>query len=185
VALIQKIERLFVAALFGSIMFVTRFFVPFPIDKILIIVDAVLLALAALFIRKVGATSVAAVGGLLTSLWSPALLPFSLIFIVLYGLMVDFFFLTLRIDATAEGVNQKRLIVAMACSTVIIAGLSYYVFSYFPSTFRSYIMAFPFAFIPRNDALNMLVVFMGIVTGAVAGYAASYLWNKYLKNIST
>jgi len=24
---------------------------------------------------------------------------------------------------------------------------------------------------------------MGPVTGAVAGYAAAYLWNKYLKNI--
>jgi hypothetical protein len=32
--------------------------------------------------------------------------------------------------------------------------------------------------------LDMLVAFMGPVSGTVAGYAAAYLWNKYLKNIS-
>jgi hypothetical protein len=38
--------------------------------------------------------------------------------------------------------------------------------------------------IQRYPVLDMLVLFMGPVTGAVAGYAASYLWNKYLKNIN-
>jgi hypothetical protein len=32
--------------------------------------------------------------------------------------------------------------------------------------------------------LDALVLFMGPATGAVAGYAASYLWNKYLRYIS-
>jgi len=30
----------------------------------------------------------------------------------------------------------------------------------------------------------MLVLFMGPATGATAGYAAAYLWNKYLRHIS-
>jgi hypothetical protein len=29
-----------------------------------------------------------------------------------------------------------------------------------------------------------MVIFMGPATGATAGYAAAYLWNKYLKNIA-
>jgi hypothetical protein len=32
--------------------------------------------------------------------------------------------------------------------------------------------------------LDALVLFMGPTTGAVAGYAASYLWNKYLRHIN-
>jgi hypothetical protein len=32
--------------------------------------------------------------------------------------------------------------------------------------------------------MDMVVAFIGPVTGAVAGYAAAYLWNKYLKSIS-
>jgi hypothetical protein len=39
-------------------------------------------------------------------------------------------------------------------------------------------------FIERNAMLDVLVIFMGPVTGAVAGYAASYLWNKYLRHIN-
>jgi hypothetical protein len=30
-----------------------------------------------------------------------------------------------------------------------------------------------------------MVIFMGPATGATAGYAAAYLWNKYLKSIAT
>ena len=183
-AAIQKTNKLLLIALFGSIMFVTRVFVPPPIDKILIVVDAVLLSLAALFIKKAGATSVATIGSILTGLWRPSFLPFSLIFTIIYGILVDFFFMSFRIEANAEGVSQKKLIIAMACSTLSIALLSYSVFSYSPGTFDNYLAAFPLAFIPRNEVLNMLVIFLGTASGAVAGYAASYLWNKYLKNIS-
>ena len=33
-------------------------------------------------------------------------------------------------------------------------------------------------------AIDMMVTFFGPATGAVAGYAAAYLWNKHLKTIS-
>jgi hypothetical protein len=56
---------------------------------------------------------------------------------------------------------------------VLIGFLSYYAIVLFPQL------------IPGYPVLDMLVAFMGPVTGAVAGYAASYLWNKYLKNITT
>jgi hypothetical protein len=38
-------------------------------------------------------------------------------------------------------------------------------------------------FIQRSNMLDALVLFMGPVTGGVAGYATSYLWNKYLRHI--
>jgi len=179
---IQRITKLIIIAFFGAIMFVTRVFVPPPIDKMLIVVDAVLLAVSALFLKTGGATAVATVGGILAGLWLPTFLPFSLIFAIIYGAIVDFLFIALRIKATRTGVPQNRLIATMALSTLAIAAMSYYVFSYYPNV--NYVTSLSLAFIPRNDLLNMLVIFMGTITGVVAGYAASYLWNKYLKNIA-
>lgn len=168
----RQIERLFVAALFGSIMFVTRLFVPPPIDRMLIVVDAVLLALSALFIKGVGATYVGLVGGVLIGLWRPSLLPFSIVYSFLYGVMVDGFLFLFRVNATTEGVNRNRLMIAMALNTLLIGFLTYYASTAFPQIVQSY------------PVLDVTVAFMGPVTGAVAGYAASYLWNRYLKSIS-
>jgi hypothetical protein len=69
----QRLQRLFIIALFGAIIFVTNMFLPPPLNYIIIVVQAILLALSALFIPKVGAMYVGAVGGLLTALVSPAL----------------------------------------------------------------------------------------------------------------
>ena len=165
----HKITRLLIAAFFAAIMFITRFFVPSPFDSLLIAVDAVLLALSSLFVKKIGATYVAAVGGALVGLWRPSLLPFSFLFIFIYGVLVDLFLFLFRVDATAEGVNRNRLMAAMAASTFIIGFLTYYTFTTFPTL------------VPNIPVLNMIVALMGPATGATAGYAAAYLWNKYLK----
>ena len=162
---------MFIAALFGSIIFITRVFVPSPIDKLLIVVDAVLLALAALFIKKAGATQVGAVGGVLAGLWRPSV-PFSFILVFLYGVLVDVFLYLFKVKATVNGVKGNRLMLAMAFSTTIIAFASYYV------------TALGLDVITANLMLDVLVAFVGPVSGAVAGYAASHLWNRYLKNIS-
>jgi len=167
---LQKAIRLLIAAFFGSIMFITRFFVPEPISRLLIAVDAVLLALSALFIKNVGATIVGAVGGVLTGLWLPSFLPFSVIFACLYGIIVDASLFLFRVHATEKGVNRNRTIVAMALGTLLIASISYYATTYLKV-------------IPSYPAIDMLVLFMGPASGVSAGYAAAYLWNKYLKNI--
>jgi len=177
----QKLSRLFITALFGSIIFVVNFFLPPPLNYILIVVEAVLLALSGLFIKKVGATYVGAVGGLLTGLGNPALGPFTFLFTLIFGIFVDAFFFIFRINASSQGVNRNRLIAAMAVSTMLIGILSYSAFAVFPQFI-------PFAkgtglFIQRSTMLDSLVLFMGPVTGIVAGYAASYLWNKYLRHI--
>jgi hypothetical protein len=180
----QKLSQLFITALFGSIIFVVNIFLPPPINYILIVVEAVLLALSGLFIRKVGATYVGAVGGLLTALGNPALGPFTFLFTFIFGVFVDTFIFVFRINGSGEIVNRNRLIAAMAVSTMLIGVLSYSSFALFPQFI-------PFArefsgiglFIQRSTMLDALVLFMGPVTGGVAGYAASYLWNKYLRHI--
>jgi uncharacterized membrane protein len=168
---LHKSERLIITALFGSAIFVTRVFVPPPIDKILIVIDAIFLVLGALFLKKWGATSVGAVGGILTGLWRPAV-PFSFILVFIYGFLVDISLTVFKIEATNKGVNQNRLIISLAFSTFLIALISYY------ST------AIGLNIISANLILDLMVIFMGPVSGAVAGYATSYLWNKYLRNIN-
>ena len=112
-----------------------------------------------------------AVGGVLTGLWRPAV-PFSFIFIFIYGILVDISLFGFQVRATNEGVNQNRLIMSLSLSTVLIALISYYATS------------IGINIIINNQILEMMVLLMGPISGAVAGYASSYLWNKYLRNIN-
>lgn len=159
-------------------------FLPPPLNYLIIVVQAVLLALSALFIPKVGAMYVGAVGGLLTALVSPALGPFTFFFAFLFGVFVDVFLLVFKIRGDSQGVNQNRLIAAMALSTLLIAVSSYSAFAIFPQYIKSEGFSILSLFVKRSQMLDALVLFMGPVTGAVAGYAASYLWNKYLRHIN-
>ena len=179
----QRLNRLFITALFGSIIFIINAFLPPPINYVLIVVQAVVLALSGLFVRTLGATYVGAVGGLLTALASPALGPFTFLFSLLFGVLTDVFLRLFRIKATLAGVSRNRLMVAMALATMLIGLISYSAFALFPQFI-------PFArnlsiglFIQRSTVLDILVLFMGPATGLVAGYAAAYLWNKYLRHI--
>jgi hypothetical protein len=180
----QRLQRLFIIALFGAIIFVTNMFLPPPLNYLVIVVQAVLLALSALFIPKVGATYVGAVGGLLTALVSPALGPFTFFFAFLFGVFVDIFLFAFKIRGTSQCVNKNRLIAAMAVSTMLIAVSSYSAFAIFPQYIKSEGFSIVSLFIQRSQMLDALVLFMGPVSGAVAGYAASYLWNKYLRHIN-
>jgi len=168
---LHKAEQIIITSLFGSVIFITRVFVPPPVDKLLIVVDAIFLVLGALFLKKWGATSVGAVGGVLTGLWRPAV-PFSFVFIFIYGILVDISLYGLKVNATSKGVNQNRLIISLSLSTSLIALISYY------ST------SIGLNIISNNQILEIMVLVMGPISGAVAGYASAYLWNKYLRNIN-
>ncbi len=180
----QKLQRLFIIALFGAIIFVANMFLPPPLNYLMMVVQAVLLALSSLFIRRVGAMYVGAVGGLLTALASPALGLFTFLFAFLYGVFVDTFLYVFKIDGSRTGVNRNRLIAAMAVSTLLIAVSSYSAFAVFPEFFSAQGLSYFSLFLQRSPMLDVLVLFMGPATGATAGYAAAYLWNRYLRHIS-
>ncbi len=180
----QRFQRIFLTALFGSIIFVVNVFLPPPINYVLIVVEAVLLALSGLFIQKLGATYVGIIGGLLTALASPALGPFTFLFTFLFGVLVDIFLFIFKIDGSPQGVNRNRLMAAMGLSTMSIGIITYSSFAYLPGLIPfAAQMSGPGLFIQRSPMLDAIVLFMGPVTGIVAGYAASYLWNKYLRHI--
>ena len=147
----------------------------------LIVVEAVLLALSGLFIKG-GASYVGAVGGLLTAIASPALGPFTFFFTFLFGVFVDCLLFLFRINGAREGVNQNRLIAAIAVSTLLIAVSTYFSFAFLPKFVPNQFWGAGL-FIQRSIMLDILVIFMGTATGGIAGYATSYLWNKYLRHI--
>lgn len=167
----HKAKRLFLTALFSSIIFIMNFFVPPPINNLLIVVQAIILALAGLFVGKAGATYVGLTAGVLSALSRPAFGPFTFVFTLLFGLLVDAFFLAFKVAAPEDKVNRNRVILAMACSTAVIGLSTYYTFAVLTDV------------IPWNIMLAGLMLFLGTGSGITAGYAAAYLWNKYLKNI--
>jgi len=173
---VHKAKRLFITALFSSIIFVTNFFVPVPISYLLIAVQAVVLALSTLFVGKAGATYVGFVGGVLSALSRPAFGPFTFAFTFFFGLLVDATFLAFRATPSEKGVNRNRVILAMAVSTAIIGFTSYYIIA----VVLKIPELTPMEYTPMMSAL---VVFAAAGSGISAGYAASYLWNKYLKSI--
>jgi hypothetical protein len=169
--MMQKPQRLFIAALFSSMIFVTNFFVPSPISYLLIVVQAVILALATFFVGKAGATYVGLVGGILSALARSGFGPFTFLFTFLFGLLVDAFAFSFKASPTKEGVSRNRVMLAMAFSTTIIGFLSYYVFAVY------------LQLVDFNPMMSGLVIFVAVGSGVSAGYAAAYLWNKYLKSI--
>ena len=167
----QKAQRLFIGALFSAVIFVTNFFVPPPVSYLLIVVQAVVLALATFFVGKAGATYVGLVGGVLSALARSSFGPFTFVFTFLFGLLVDAFALAFKAYPTKTGVNRNRVMLAMAVSTAIIGFLSYYIFSVYLQ-----IVVF-------DLMMSGMVLFVAVGSGLSAGYAAAYLWNKYLKSI--
>ena len=167
----QRAKQLFITALFSSIIFVTNFFVPPPINTLLIVVQAVILALASFFVGKAGATYVGLVGGVLSALSRPAFGPFTFAFSLLYGLLVDGFFMAFGVAAPNDEVSRNRVMLAMAASTAIIGMATYYTFAALTNI------------LPVNVMFAGMMLFLGVGSGITAGYAATYLWNKYLKNV--
>ncbi len=165
-------RRLAMGILLGSLIFVTKVFVPSPFNKMIVGVQALALALAALLLNRGGATFVSIVGGALTALWNVALAPFTLFFALLYGLTIDCFFILLSISTSKGKVESPRLIAATTLSTTIVGFASYYVTAVLTSV------------IPRNLPMEIVILAGGVVNGAIAGYVATIVWNKYLKDIA-
>ena len=165
-----KVKRVALATVLGTLVFLTKTVVPSPIDKMFIVVHALLLALSALLLKRMGATYVALIGGALTALWRTAMAPFTFTFALLYGLLVDIFFYVFRVNATEGGVKTGRLVAAVTVSTALLGITSYYT------------TVFLFGLLQRNPMLELSMLIIGALNGSVAGYFTSIIWNRYLKN---
>jgi len=163
-------KRIAIGALFGVVIFLSAIVLPTPIDKMFIIVQATLLGLSSLLVKRLGATYAATVGGLLMSLWRAAYAPFSLVFAIAYGLLVDGSFYLFRVRKPDGKVQTRRVVASLTLSTAVV-GLS--------STY----ITVSIGLMPMIPALYAIIIVVGGINGVLAGFVTSFIWNRYLKPI--
>jgi hypothetical protein len=136
-----------------------------------VIVQALLLALSSLILRKYGATYSGAIGGLLTTLWNLTFAPLSFGFAVFYGILIDSLFVIFRVITPERNVSTLRITIATTLATVLVGTLSYY------STVHL------IHILPPNPVMEVTILTLGIVGGVVAGLLTSIIWNRYLEHL--
>ncbi len=169
--LVRSTRKIAVTTVFGALIFVSKTLVPSPLNKMIVVVQALLLALSSLLLRRFGATYSGSIGGILTALWNLALAPFSFVFALLFGLLVDGLFFVFKVDMPREEVNITKVVAAMTIATAFVGALSYYSTTYL------------IELIPRNLIMEIIILVTGTISGALAGYLTSVIWNRYLKNV--
>jgi len=160
------------AAIFGVLILVFEMILPTPLDKMLVIIQALLLAISSLLLGRIGATYVAIIGGLLATVLRVGFAPFSLIFAVLYGLLVDGFFYVFKVRVPHGDVKTNRLMASLILSTAAVGLLSSYI-------------TVSIGLMPMMPVLYIIIIVIGIISGAAAGYLASFLWKRYLIHYAT
>lgn len=159
-------RRLTIASLFGGIIFLSKLVIPTPMDKMLIIVEALLLALGSLLLSRMGATYVAAVAGLLISVIRGGFFPFSLVFALIYGLLVDGSFKAFKVKVDRQ-VRRGRLVAALTLSTAAVGLASFYVVT-------------SIGLMPMLPILYLAIILVGIANGVLAGFLTPLIWRRYL-----
>jgi len=156
--------------MFAVLVFISKTFIPTPVDKVLIVVQALFLGLGSIMLAPLGGTIVSTIAGVLTSAWRPSFAPFTLGFAVLYGLLVDTFSMLFRVKAEDGSVRARRLVAAVTLATAVTGMASYYTTVYVLSL------------LPRNIVLEAAILVIGIINGVAGGYLATMVWAKALKH---
>jgi hypothetical protein len=162
--------KIAIAALFGVVIFISGMIVPTPMDKMLIVVQATLLGLSSLLVKRLGATYAGSVAGLLMSLWRAAYAPFSLIFAIAFGLLVDGSFRFFRVRKPDGDVRTRSVVASLTLSTAVVGLCSMYV-------------TISIGLMPMIPTLYAIIIIVGIINGVAAGFVTSLVWNRYLKSL--
>lgn len=166
----MRTGRLAIATLLGTIAFVSKSLLPPVIDKVFLLIEALSFALSSILVSRWGATYASFVNGMLLSIARIGLFPFSLMFSVLYGLLIDRTFEYFRVKSSENGgVRIKTLPAVLSLSlSSIVTGLV----ALFSTTMLGVMPMIPF--------LYVAILIAGTINGIVAGYLTSAIWNKYL-----
>ncbi len=162
-------KKVAVITLLGTLAFVSSGFLPSPIDKMVIGIQALCFSLASLIVTKGGATYASLITGLLLSILRIGFFPFSLLFSLFYGLMIDSFFYFFKVKRE-KCIKSKRLILLLTIATGITGLLSMYVTTIL-------------GIIPMVPAMYFAIIVVAILNGAIAGYFTVIIWKRYLSGI--
>jgi hypothetical protein len=167
----RRLQRLTLAVLFAVLVFISKTLLPTPLDKMLVVVQALFLGLGAIALSPFGATRVSVIAGLLTSVWRAPFAPLTLGFAVLYGLLVDAFLVLFKVKAENGAVRLKRLVAGVTVATTATGMASYYTTVYVLSL------------LPRNIVLEASILVIGVLNGIAGGYLAGLLWGKAMRHL--
>jgi hypothetical protein len=165
----NRSRRLALASLFGVLILVTIGFLPAPTSDFLIVFETFFLALSFLVVGRGGATYVGLVAGLLITTVKLSFFPYDLVFSVLFGVLVDVTCLGFGAKSGTTA-RSARLAAAMTVSTGIVGFSAYYITAVMTNI------------VPNQFGLDASVLGFGIVSGAVGGYVAARVWNRYLSS---
>ncbi len=170
--------------MFGVAVFISKIALPSPFDKVLVVFQALFLALGALLIGVMGATYVSLVGGILTAFWRASTAPLTLAFAVIYGLLVDGLIPAFKAKSSKGDVRSSRMVAAVTVSTGIVGLTSYYVSVFvIPIITRSSIAVYIAGF--TVNVVETAILVAGLINGFIAGYVASYVWKRNLRQLTT
>lgn len=167
----RRLQQLVLAVLFAVLVFISKMFLPTPLDKMLIVVQALFLGLGSITLSPFGATTVSTIGGLLTSAWRAPFAPFTLGFAILYGLLVDALMVFLKARTEDGRLHMKRFIIGITLATAATGMASYYTTVYVLSL------------LPRNIVLEVSILAIGVLNGMTGGYLAALLWSKAVRHL--
>jgi hypothetical protein len=160
-------RKLGLGVLLGVVAFVPKASLPSPVDKMIVVFEALALGLASLLIVKWGATFASLIDGLLLTLFRAWFFPFSLVFALVFGLLIDGSFHLLGVASEGRA-KTVRLMAAVSVSTALTGVLSMVV------TTATGVM-------PNVPLVYLVILVVGVINGVAAGYLASVIWNRRVK----
>ena len=134
----------------------------------LIGIQSLSFALASLLVAKGGATFASLITGLLLSVLRVSFFPFSLIFSLFYGILIDGFFYIFKVKDENQ-IKSKRLITLLTVATGITGVASMY--------FTTLLNV-----IPMVPTLYIAILIGAIINGIIAGYLTIIIWKRYLSS---
>ena len=134
----------------------------------LIGIQSLSFALASLLVAKGGATYASLITGLLLSALRISFFPFSLVFSLFYGLLIDALFHFFKVKKGKQ-VKSKRLILLLTVATGITGVASMYL-----TTMLNVI--------PMIPIIYLAIIIGAIINGIIAGYLTVIMWKRYLSN---
>jgi len=158
-------RRYALAAIFGAVIFISKIFAPTPIKHSMVLIQALLLGLAALLLSPLGATFVSTIAGLLSASWSSELAVFTLTFAIGYGLLIDGLIWIFKARRSNFEVDAPRFTLAITFSTAIIGLVAYWV-------------TVVLGLLPRNPVAEILILIGGVLSGLAGGYLSVVIWRR-------
>ncbi len=162
-------KKLAIITLLGTLAFISNGLLPSPIDKMIIGIQALCFSLAALIVLKGGAIYASFIAGILLSIIRTGFFPFSLIFSLFYGFMIDGFFHLFKVN-DIKHVKAKRLVLLLTTATIMSGLVSMY-------------LTTMIGLLPMIPIMYFAIIIVGILNGIIAGYLTLIIWNRHLSHL--